>query len=155
MVAIKRNEFTVIVATLTLILYTLTLSAVSQVMSSFQSNRTISNRGAVKAIGVGVYWDQNCTVEVTSINWGLIEPGSSVNVTVYIRNEGNSAGNLTMYITNWSPSNASNYMTLSWDYMGQLINVDEVLGVTFTLIVSTEIQGITNFSFDIVIIGSS
>jgi len=114
----------------------------------------MSNVGEVKAIGVGIYWDQTCTTEVSSINWGIIEPGSSKNVTVYIRNEGNSVASLTMNASNWNPSNASDYIDLSWNYEGQVINVNEVLEVTFTLTISTEIQGIISFSFDIVIIGS-
>jgi len=155
MVTLKRNEFTVAIATLALLMYTLTLSVVSQVASPSLSEKTISNVGSVEAIGVGVFWDANCTSEVSSINWGIIEPGSSENVTVYIRNEGDSAVNLTMYASNWNPSNTSNYMVLSWGYAGQVINASEVLQVTFNLAVSTEIQGITSFSFDIVIVGSS
>lgn len=155
MVTFKRNEFTVAIAALALLMYTLTLSVVSQVASPSLSEKTISNVGSVEAIGVGVFWDANSTSEVSSINWGIIEPDSSENVTVYIRNEGNSAVNLTMYVSNWNPSNASNYMVLSWDYAGQVIDAGEVLQVTFNLAVSTEIQGITSFSFDIVIVGSS
>ena len=154
MVTLKKNELTVVVATLALIFYTLTLSVITQVTSSLQPNRTISNVGEVQAVGVGVYWDQSCTNEVSSINWGIIEPGSSKNVTVYIRNEGNSVASLTMNASNWNPSNASDYIDLSWDYQGQDINVSDVLEVTFTLIISAEIQGITSFSFDIVIVGS-
>jgi len=154
MVTLKRNESIVVVATLALISYALTLSVISQVTSSLQSNRTMPSVGEVKAIGVGIYWDSSCTTDVSSIDWGILEPGSSENVTVYIRNEGNSAVNLTMNTSNWNPANASSYIGLSWDYEGQIINVDEVLEVTFTLIVASEIQGITSFSFDIVIVGS-
>jgi hypothetical protein len=153
-VTLKKNESIVVVATLALIFYALTLSVISQVTSSLQSNRTMPSVGEVKAIGVGIYWDQSCTTEVSSIEWGVLEPGSSKNVTVYIRNEGNSAANLTMNTSNWNPANASDYIDLSWDYQGQVINVNEVLEVTFTLIVSSEIQGITSFSFDIIIVGS-
>jgi len=154
MVTSRKSEFAVVVATLALIFYTLTLSVISQVTSSPQQNTTISNEGEVKGIGVGIYWNQSCTTEVSSINWGIIEPGSGKNVTVYIRNEGNSAVSLTMNVSNWNPSNASDYIDLSWNYQGQIINVNDVLEVVFTLVVSTEIQGITSFSFDIVVIGS-
>ena len=154
MVTLERNESTVVIAALALLMYTLALSIVSQVASPIVTDKTISNVGSVKAIGVGVYWDENCTSEVSSINWGIIEPGSSKNVTVYIRNEGNSAASLTMNVSNWNPSNASDYMDLSWDYQRQDINVSEVLEVAFTLVISSEIQGITSFSFDIVIVGS-
>ena len=154
MVTLKRNESTVVIAALALLMYTLALSVVSQVASPIVTDKTVSNVGSVKAIGVGVYSDENCTSEVSFIDWGMLEPGSVENVTVYIRNEGNSVAGLSMETSNWSPSNASNYITLSWDYGGLSINPGEVLRVTFTLSVSASIEGVTSFSFDIVIVGS-
>jgi len=151
---VKSKEFVVAGATLTLITYALALSVVGQVLSAVQTSRTVSNAGTVVAIGVGVYWDNECTNALSSIDWGMLEPGSSKNVTGYIRNEGNSVSTLFMYTSNWNPSNASDYMTLSWDYGGQSINPDEVVQVTFTLSVDASIDGITVFSFDITIVGS-
>ena len=150
----KSKEFVVAGATLTLVTYVLALSLVGQVLSAVQTSRTVSNAGAVKAIGVGVFWNNECTDPLSSIDWGILEPGSSKNVTCYIRNEGNSVSTLSMYASNWSPSNASDYLTLSWDYGGQSINPDDVVQVTFTLSVDASIDGITSFSFDITIIGS-
>jgi len=149
-----KSERIVAIATLALIVYTLALALTGQVMSAIQANRTISNAGAVKAIGVGVYWNSNGTNMVTSINWGTIEPGSSTNRTCYIQNEGNSASTLSMNATNWNPSNASDYISLSWDYGGQLVNPDELIQVIFTLSISDSVEGITSFSFDITIAGS-
>ena len=115
------------------------------------SNRTITNAGSVKTIGVGVYWDQPLTNPVSSINWGTIEPGANVNKTVYIRNEGNAPATLSMTTSNWNPSSASSYMTLSWNYGGQTLAVNEVRQVTLTLHVSSSVTGVTSFSFDITI----
>jgi len=150
----KSKEFVVAGATLTLVTYVLALSLVGQVLSALQTSRTVSNAGTVKAIGVGVFWNNECTDPLSSIDWGILEPGSSKNVTCYIRNEGNSVSTLSMYASNWSPSNASDYLTLSWDYGGQSINPDDVVQVTFTLSVDASIDGITSFSFDITIVGS-
>jgi len=150
----KSKEFVVAGATLTLVTYVLALSLVGQVLSAVQTSRTVSNAGAVKAIGVGVFWNNECTDPLSSIDWGILEPGSSKNVTCYIRNEGNFVSTLSMYASNWSPSNASDYLTLSWDYGGQSINPDDVVQVTFTLSVDASIDGITSFSFDITIVGS-
>lgn len=147
----KKGDRIVAVATLALVVYMLTLCSIGQVMSAVQTNRTISSVGAVKAIGVGVYWDQACTNATTSINWGTIEPGSTVDKICFIRNEGNSVSTLSLQTSNWNPSNAANYIDLSWDYGGQSINPDEAVRVTFTLSVSSSIQGITSFSFDITI----
>jgi len=146
-----KHEVKVAIATLILVTYALSLSVLTQVTSSLQANSRISNTGSLKAVGVGVYWDAALTNRVSSISWGVVEPGSNVNKTVYIRNEGNTASSLSMTTSNWSPSNASNYITLAWNYGGQTLNVNEVIQVKFTLSVLSSISGITNFSFDITI----
>ena len=119
-----------------------------------QGQVTLPNVGTVRAIGVGVYWDAGCSYQVTSIDWGTVESGATVNVIVYIKNEGNAPMTLSSQTENWSPSTASSYMSLNWDYAGQTIDVDGVIQVTLSLSVSDTIEGITSFSFDIVIIGS-
>ena len=124
------------------------------VMGTLLGQVTLPNLGTVKTTGVGVYWDNGCSNSVTSINWGTVEPGSTNDVTVYIKNEGNAAETLSSTAENWNPSIASTYMTLTWDYAGQVIDVGEVVQVTLSLSVSDTIEGITSFSFDIVIIGS-
>lgn len=116
---------------------------------------TISNVSAVEAAGVGVYWDSDCSDPVSSIDWGTLAPGSTKDITVYIRNEEAENVALSMETENWSPSNASIYMTLSWNYIGQLIKPGEVIPVKLTLSISIKISGITNFSFDIIIKAST
>jgi len=62
---------------------------------------------------------------------------------------------LSMRAENWSLPEASSYISLSWDYGGQSISPGEVVPVVLTLSVSDGISGITSFSFDLVITGSS
>jgi len=124
------------------------------VMGTLLGQVTLPNLGTVKAMGVGVYWDSGCSNTVTSVNWGTVEPGSTNDVTVYIKNEGNAAETLSSTAENWNPSIASTYISLTWDYAGQVIDVGEVVQVTLSLSVSDTIEGITSFSFDIIIIGS-
>ena len=114
----------------------------------------IPNTGTVKTIGVGVYWDSGCTSQVTSIDWGTIDVGATENMAVYIKNEGTASMTLTLETEDWIPSGASSYISLTWDYGGQTIAVDGVVQVTLSLEVSDTIEGITSFSFDIVISGS-
>jgi len=102
-------------------------------------------------MGVGVYWDSNCSSAVSWIEWGTVEPGLTRNVTVYLRNEGNEAANLFMFPDNWNPPEASNYMTLSWDYAGNSVDPQEIVQTTLRLSTSPGIEGITNFNFDIII----
>ena len=115
---------------------------------------TLPNIGSVKAIGVGVYWDSSCSNQVTSINWGTVQPGSTKDMNVYIKNEGNAPETLSLETQNWSPAIASTYIGLTWDYNGQVLNVGGVIQVKLTLSVLNAIEGVTNFSFDIVITGS-
>ena len=118
-------------------------------LSLVQTSRTVSSAGSVKGIGVGIYWDYACTNRTSSINWGLLDPGSNKTATVYVRNEGNVVATLSKATQNWSPSTASSYMTLNWNYAGQTLGVGQVLQIKLTLIVSSTISGITSFSFDI------
>ena len=151
----NTHEVKIAIATLLLVGCALSLSMLTQVMSSMQTSTKISNQGALKAVGVGVYWDAALTNKVSSIDWGILEPGSNVNKTVYIRNEGNAAATLSITTSNWNPSNASNYLTLTWNYGGQTLNVNEAIQVKFTLSASSSVTGITNFSFDITITASA
>jgi hypothetical protein len=107
--------------------------------------------GTVKALGVGVYWDSGCSQTVSSIDWGLAEPGAVKNVTVYMRNEDNAPITLSLQTANWNPPNAADYISLSWNYNGEMIDLNQVIGVTLSLSISSSITGITSFSFDIII----
>lgn len=112
---------------------------------------SIRNVGAVKTLGVGVYWDENCSRPVTAIEWGLIDPGSAKNVTIYVVNEGKVPVTINFKTENWDPADARSYMNLTWNYSGDQILPNEKLEVLLTLTVSADIDGISNFSFDIVI----
>ncbi len=126
----------------------------SQVAPNAQTNNTIPNVGILKTVGIGAYWDVGLTNKVSVIDWNILEPGDQKSFSIYIYNEGNSAVTLSLYASNWNPPVASNYLTLSWDYNGQQINVGGRLSVTLTLSVSPSITGITEFGFDIIIVGS-
>jgi hypothetical protein len=142
-------------AMLILITYTLGLSLVSQASSAAQTSKTLSSTGKIETIGVGVYTDIQCSSPLTSIAWGTLEPGENQTVICYIKNEGDLPSTLSMYTSNWNPSSAENYLTLSWNYDGGYINPDDSVQVTFTLSVDESIEGVTSFGFDITIVGSS
>ena len=139
------------VTSLALILCALATGIFGTVLSVRSTSRTIPNGGSVKGIGVGIYWDSACTNRTSSINWEFLDPGSNKTVTLYIRNEGNAVVTLSKAEQNWNPSAASSYMTLSWNYAGQTLSVNQVFQVKLTLIVSSTVSGITNFSFDLTV----
>ena len=118
------------------------------------TTKTVVNVSAVEANGVGVYWDNNCNNRVSSIDWGTLNPGSVKNIAVYIRNEEEEPMYLILSTTNWNPPEASEFLTLGWNYTAWRMNPGEVLQITLTLSVSRYIEGISSFSFDILVAGS-
>ena len=102
-------------------------------------------------IGISAYWDKDCTKEVSSINWGTMEPGVKNDKTIYLRNEEDSTITLSLATKNWSPVDASDYITLNWNYNGEIVSPRNVLQTILTLLVSPKIKGITSFNFDIFI----
>ena len=102
-------------------------------------------------VAFGLYGDQACTSSVSSINWGTLSPGSSENVTVYVRNEGNVPFNLSKSVS-WHTANASAYITLSWDYKNQTVPVSGVIKIVLTLAVAANTPAsLKSFSFDLTI----
>lgn len=130
------------------------LVAISTTYAMLTTLTAIQGNGSIKSVGIGVYWDLQCTNATSSLDFGLLEPGSQRNFSLYVQNEGNSALTLSMTTENWNPASATDYMTLTWDREGQQINANEVIGSVITLSVSEDVQGISSFSFDIILSGT-
>ncbi len=105
-------------------------------------------------VEIDVYSDIGCTKVITNVAWGEIEAGSSSNKNIYIKNNGDTNVVLMLSSDNWSPSGAATYMTLSWNYDGSTLSPSEVKQVKLTLSVNSACPELSNFGFDIVIIGS-
>jgi hypothetical protein len=130
------------------------MGMVVSALGALVATRTISNYGNVSAVGVGVYWDSSCTNMVLSIDWGALEPGASVDKTIYIKNEGSLTVLLGMTTDNWDPASALSYISLSWNRENYELNSGSIIQAVLTLSVSSSVSEITNFSFDIIITGT-
>lgn len=128
----------------------LLIVCLAAVLLTLLSTRAV-NAGTVEAIGVGVYWDNGCSNAVSTIDWGFLTPGDAKDVTVYVRNEEIENVMLSVRTDNWNPSNAVDFMALSWNYAGNLIVPSEIVKVKLTLTISPDIRDITSFRFDITI----
>jgi hypothetical protein len=152
-----RKEALITGAMLMLITYTLGLSLVTQAFPAGQAHRTFSSTGAIQiqtTAGIGIYSNSQCNTQLSSVSWGTLQPGESQNAICYIKNEGNTPITLSLQASNWSPASASNYLALNWNYNNQPISPNQVVQVTLTLSVASNIDGITTFGFDITIVGS-
>lgn len=132
--------------------------AVGVFLFSSEGFRSISvpNVSAVSVVGspVGVYWDQAATNSCVSILWGTLMPGQNETVVLYVRNEANESLYYLLTTSHWNSVNASRYIDLRWDYNGSSMSPGSVLQVSLTLSVWSWISGVTDFSFDVVIVAS-
>ena len=117
--------------------------------------RSIPSTGKVfiVSMGVDVFWDPECGSCVSEIDWGTLEPGDSKNVSVYVKNTGNTALILSLNATDWAPATSETYIAVAWDAEGAHLSVGGVVKVSITLSVSASVSGITDFQFSIVITG--
>jgi len=114
-----------------------------------------SNVSAIETVGTfGVYWNSNCTTKVTSMNWGNMTPGQEKTTIFYIRNEASSPMFLAGIDKNWNPPTAQSHIHFTFDSDNQKIQAGQTKKVTCTLTVSIEITNISNYSFDILLLGT-
>jgi hypothetical protein len=120
--------------------------ALAQTFSS-----SIRSYGTLKFVGVSVYWDKACTDQVTSIPWGSITPGAQIYNLFYVKNVGNTAGKLSMSCGNFTPTVAASYLALTWNCSGYVLPSNSVTCAKLTLTVQSDITGVTDFGFDILV----
>jgi hypothetical protein len=142
----SKTQISIIVAMVMTCLISITVYAL------LTTSQTIPNSGTVKTIGVSIYSDSNCTQKVTQIPWGPLEPGQKINKTVYVRNEGGVNLVIRMTTNSWTPS--TSYITLTWNKEGNSLAKGNTVQATFTLSVASNVTGVTDFTFNIVITGT-
>jgi hypothetical protein len=115
------------------------------------NNETNENGNIFVTIGVSAYWDSELTDRVNDINELFLSNGTQKSYKLYIFNEGNTGETLSLSTSNWNPPEASSYITLTWNYGGQVINPNTAVPVTLTLTVSPNITEVTYFNFNIIV----
>jgi len=109
---------------------------VSILLSESDSEVYLPSLGTIKTIDVEIYWDPNGENKRETLSWDEIKTGT-VNTTVYVKSVSNFRVTLNLNITDWNPVEISDYLTISWDYNGTLINPGEIIPVTMTLSASS------------------
>jgi hypothetical protein len=126
----------------------------SLVTAGLIATQNISSNGTVKTIDVGVYSDNQCTQNCTSISWGTLYPGNSTSRTIYVKNTGTVPVTLSMTTENWTPTNADDYLTLTWNPQKTALDPGESTSATLTLSVASDTGDLSNFNFNIIIAGA-
>jgi hypothetical protein len=114
----------------------------------------IPGTGNVVAVNVGVYSNSACTNPLTTINWGSVGPGEEKQFTCYVKSLSNVPTTLTLGAANFNSTQASQYLSLSWNRQGYNVAPGEIVTATLTLHVDQAVQGLAGFSFDCIFTAS-
>jgi len=145
----KKIPGTAIIAlTITALALTLTTAAI------LSSNQTVPLNGTINAVNLDVYSDSACTQPVTALNVGTLNPGGTATQTIYVKNTGNIAETLTMTTNNWTPTDASSALTLTWNRQNTVLTPGATTQATLTLTAATNTGTLTTFSCDVTITGT-
>jgi hypothetical protein len=127
-----------------------------QAFPAGQTSLQLSSAGSIKTTeGLRAYSNLACTTPLTSITWGELDKGGSTSVTIYVKNVGDSPQTLSLVTSDWTPTSAADYLTINWNYNNQPLNPNSVVQITLTLSVDPNIQGISTFGVNILIIGNA
>jgi len=144
----KLSKFAVIALTIAAVALTATTAAVLSI------NQNVSLNGSITAVNLGVYSDSACTQTCSSLSVGTLNPGGTSTQTVYIKNTGNVPETLTMTASNWTPSTASTYLTLSWNQQNTVLPAGQSIQATLTLTAASNTGSLTTFSCSITLTGT-
>ena len=122
-------------------------------LGTLRTEYRVQNVSTIKTLGVGVYYDQNCTMQVASIDWGILERSSCATKTVYSKSLSNVDVTLHVYADNWNPPECEQYMALTANPNNATVQPKEAVMISLTLNIAHNITDITTFSFDIVFLG--
>ncbi len=123
-------------------------------IAALSASQNVDLEGTITAVNVEVYFDAGCTQPCSTIHVGALSPGSTFTQTVYIKNTGTVPVTLTMTTNNWNPTDASNYLTLSWNRQNYLLNEGLYREATLTLTVKSDTDDLATFSFSATITGT-
>ena len=115
------------------------------------AQRVTNSSGIVASIDLVVYQDAECSRALEMLDWGTICPGQNNTNVVFVVNSGNVNTTLHLATTNWTPSEASEYILVNWDLHDNLLSPGLVTPIQIRLSVSNDIQNIQSFTFDIVL----
>ena len=125
------------------------------VFAAVTFSKTVSSTGSVTAIGnIAVFSDSTGQTSLNTITWGEVAPGSSITVSIYVKNTGNVPMTLAIATANWVPATYGQYLTISWNYQGQAVQAGNLQKIDVTLASVANSPG-GSFSANIIITGTS
>jgi hypothetical protein len=122
-------------------------------LSDSDNDGYLDEATVAESVGFGknidIYWDAKCMDAVESIDWGMLSPGETKYLNIYVRNEGESDTVLILDVYGWEPADASDYLNVEWNYTGAAVRPGQSVLISLILTVDPEVGGVTNFSVTI------
>jgi hypothetical protein len=115
-------------------------------LSLLQSSAPVIHNGTIETLNVSVFQDSACTQTLSTMNWGILKPGTSTNRTIYVKSTGNAAVTLNMTVKAWNPSAAASYIMLTWNREGTILSQGNSVPALLVLSVSANVNGFTDFN---------
>jgi len=126
---------------------TLSLSIIIPLLIDTTIHFNFPSIGTIHTIGVKAYNDPYLQNQTTQVQWGTTYPGSTTNVTLYLKSTSNTKTTLHLQTGNWTflnstnaivsgPDNTTPYLSLTWNYNGTTVNPGQAIPVTLTLSVT-------------------
>ncbi|HVP92555.1 MAG TPA: dockerin type I domain-containing protein [Acidobacteriota bacterium] len=130
------------------------IGTVFLLLTSYMALHTIYNIQNVSAVSVsspslGVYWDVKATSPISAINWGNVTIGLEKDVTVFVKNLGQSALILSFTTSAWNPSTVYPNMYLCWNYNLQQVQPGSIVKVILKLFATPRVNSVKSFSFNL------
>jgi hypothetical protein len=143
---LKASYKTLVLVAVVAVISVAGTSLVAMMLSHSDDEVYLPSVGTIKTIEVETYWDpngedirENLTwneIKIQKLGWDEVKV-NPVNTTVYVKSVSNFRVTLNMFLTDWNPAEISDYLTISWDYNGTILNPGEIIPVTMTLSASS------------------
>ncbi len=139
---LKHSYKTVILLVIVAVVSVAGSALVAIMLSDSGSEVYLPSVGTIKTIGVETYLDQNGESKIEALSWDEIKieklewdeiTMDPVQTTVYVKSVSNFRVTMDIFLTDWSPAEISDYLTLSWDYEGAEMDPGEIIPVNLTL----------------------
>jgi hypothetical protein len=143
---LKASYKTLVLVAIVAVISVATTSLVCIMLSHSDDEVYLPSFGTIKTIEVETYWDPNGENRRENLTWNEIQiqklegdeaTMNQVNTTVYVKSVSNFRVTLNMSLTDWNPVEISDYLTISWDYNGTILDPGEIIPVTMTLSASS------------------
>jgi len=145
-----------VLTTIGLLLTVLTATLVSSALTPASTNKSVPSKGSLTVINLAVYSDSACTSNLTSLDFGSISSGDTSNITCWVKNTGNSNETLSLTTNSWSPESVTQWLTLSWNQSGTVLDKDQVVAATLSMQVSPFVDpSLSDFTLNVVIAGTA